>query len=51
MKDKLLKIVEFMQKNIKADDYTLVVNSKERQDTRFAQNSITQHMSGSSTYL
>jgi predicted Zn-dependent protease len=48
MRDKLTKIAEFMQKHIQADDYELWIYFNNSQDTRFAQNSITQHMSGDS---
>jgi len=37
-----------MQKHIKADDYTLFISHDDTQHTRFAQNSITQHISGDS---
>jgi predicted Zn-dependent protease len=48
MRERLTKIADFMQKHIKADDYELWVSYNESQDTRFAQNSITQHISGDS---
>src|SRR5215469_9519397 len=46
MKNKLMNIAKFMQKNIKADDYELWVSCDDTQNTRFAQNSITQHIHG-----
>ena len=46
MKDQLLKIAQFIQKNTQADDYELFVYSNETQNTRFAQNSVTQHITG-----
>ena len=49
MKEKLMKYIEFMEKNIKADDYEIYISYDENQDTRFAQNSITQHIAGDQT--
>jgi predicted Zn-dependent protease len=46
MKEKMTKIAEFIQKNVKADDYEIYVIYNDTQHTRFAQNSITQHMVG-----
>ena len=42
----LQKITKFLQKHIKADDYNLYVAYDNTQHTRFAQNSITQHIQG-----
>ncbi|MCL2063361.1 MAG: metallopeptidase TldD-related protein [Candidatus Cloacimonetes bacterium] len=46
MKEKIMSIAEFMKKNINADDFKLYVNYNDEQCTRFAQNTITQHISG-----
>ena len=46
MKEKIMSIAEFMKKNITADDFKIYVGYKDEQCTRFAQNSITQHISG-----
>lgn len=46
MNDRLKKIIDFMKENINADDYTLKLNLTDDRHTRFAQNAITQHMSG-----
>jgi len=40
------KAAEFIRKNVKADDYTLSINGSEDLLTRFAQNGITQHITG-----
>jgi len=45
-KDKLHKILKFVQKHSKADDFEIYVSYNDTQDTRFAQNSITQHLAG-----
>jgi len=46
VKDRLQKILKFMQKHSKADDYEIYVSYNDTQNTRFAQNSITQHIAG-----
>lgn len=43
---KIQKIHEYIQKHIKADDYTLSIYENESHETRFAQNGITQHIAG-----
>jgi len=46
MKKELMNIAEFMKNNINSDDFSIYVNYNDEQCTRFAQNSITQHISG-----
>jgi predicted Zn-dependent protease len=46
MKEQIKKAAEFIAKNTKADDYSLAISEIEKQDTRYAQNRITQNMSG-----
>ena len=46
MKDKMMEIANFIKKNANADDYKIYVWYSDEQCTRFAQNSITQHISG-----
>ena len=46
MKEKLMNIAEFIKRNINADDFELYVLFNDEQCTRFAQNTITQHISG-----
>jgi len=48
MKARLQKIMKFIQKHLHADDHEISVYYRDSQDTRFAQNSITQHMAGDS---
>jgi hypothetical protein len=40
------KIVKYIQTNCKADDWSLNISEDDSHETRFAQNSITQHISG-----
>jgi len=40
------KAAEFIRKNVSADDFTLSINGSEDLLTRFAQNGITQHITG-----
>ncbi|MCK9328306.1 MAG: metallopeptidase TldD-related protein [Candidatus Cloacimonetes bacterium] len=46
MKEKLMTIADFLRKNVKADDYSISISYTNTHYTRFAQNSITQHMQG-----
>ncbi|MCL1826810.1 MAG: metallopeptidase TldD-related protein [Candidatus Cloacimonetes bacterium] len=46
MKEILRKHIDFMQKHAAADDYEITISMSESQDTRFAQNSVTQHIGG-----
>ncbi|MCK4979869.1 MAG: hypothetical protein KAS62_05700, partial [Candidatus Delongbacteria bacterium] len=46
MKDLIKNAAEFIAKNCKADDYSFSVFQTEKQDTRYAQNRVTQNMSG-----
>ena len=46
MKDRMNNIAQFIQSNANADDYEIHVLYNETQNTRFAQNSITQHITG-----
>lgn len=41
-----MKIHEYIREHIKADDYTLGIYNNESHETRFAQNGITQHITG-----
>lgn len=45
------KAIKFIQKNCKADDYFIYIWSKDSHETRFAQNTITQHIAGTNTKL
>ena len=45
------KAIKFIQKNCKADDYNIYIWTKDSHETRFAQNTITQHMAGTNTKL
>ncbi len=45
-KQGMQKAAEFIRKNINADDFTFSINGSEDLLTRFAQNGITQHISG-----
>ncbi|MDD3050489.1 MAG: metallopeptidase TldD-related protein [Candidatus Cloacimonetes bacterium] len=46
MKDRLYEAGEFIRKHSKADDFTLFIRGNDTLQTRFAQNAITQHISG-----
>lgn len=46
MINKLKTTIEFIKKHIDADDYAVEARIKDSLDTRFAQNRITQNMSG-----
>lgn len=46
MREKLMTLADFIRKNIKADDYSVSIVYSVDQHTRFAENSITQHISG-----
>ena len=41
------KAIKYIQKNCKADDYFIYIWVKDSHETRFAQNTITQHIAGS----
>lgn len=45
------KAAEYIRKNCQANDYTFSMNSTDKLLTRFAQNGITQHISGENSYL
>ena len=45
-KQDMQKAAEFIRKNVNADDFTFSINGSEDLLTRFAQNGITQHISG-----
>lgn len=42
----MMKAADFIRKNVSADDFTFSINSTEDLLTRFAQNGITQHITG-----
>lgn len=44
--NEMQKAAKFIRKNVSADDFTLSINGSEDLLTRFAQNGITQHISG-----
>ncbi len=46
MINKLIKTIDFIKQNIDADDYQINAKIKDSLDTRFAQNRITQNISG-----
>ena len=46
MKEQFKKAAEIIANNCKADDYSCSISQTEKQDTRYAQNIITQNMSG-----
>lgn len=46
MQEQFKKAAQFVAENVKADDYSLTIYEIEKQDTRYAQNRITQNMSG-----
>jgi predicted Zn-dependent protease len=46
MRPELTKIIKFLKKHISADDFKLYVYHNDTQDTRFAENAITQHIAG-----
>ena len=46
MKEQFKKAAEFIANNCKADDYSFSILQTEKQDTRYAQNRVTQNMSG-----
>jgi len=48
-KQDMQKAAEFIRKNMQADDFTLDISGSDELLTRFAQNGITQHISGSKT--
>jgi predicted Zn-dependent protease len=50
-KEQMQKAAEYIRKNCQADDYTFSMNSTDNLLTRFAQNGITQHISGENMYL
>ncbi|MBM4403788.1 MAG: hypothetical protein FJ042_05340 [Candidatus Cloacimonetes bacterium] len=41
------QILEYIKQHCTADDWTITINEKDSHETRFAQNSITQHIAGS----
>ena len=49
MKEKLMNYAKIIQNQTSADDYEIMTTASESQDTRFAQNSITQHIAGDYT--
>ncbi|MDD2331373.1 MAG: metallopeptidase TldD-related protein [Candidatus Cloacimonetes bacterium] len=46
MNSKLKKIVQYVEKNCQADDFTLNIFLEDSHETRFAQNAVTQHIAG-----
>ncbi len=40
------KITEYLKKHVSADDYQVKISAKDSHETRFAQNSVTQHIAG-----
>ena len=50
-KEQMQKAAEYVRKNCQADDYTFSMNSTDNLLARFAQNGITQHISGENMYL
>lgn len=51
MNAKYEKIVEYVKKHVKADDYNLRVAARNSHETRFAQNAITQHIAGENIHI
>ena len=45
-KKQIQKAVEYIRKNCSADDFSFGINNSDEHLTRFAQNGITQHISG-----
>ena len=46
MKEKINTIAQFIKQNANAEDYEVIIIYNDTQNTRFAQNSITQHITG-----
>lgn len=50
-KDEFLRIKKYIEENCRADDYSVNLSLKRKNDIRFAQNSITQNMEGEKAFL
>lgn len=51
MSKNIEKALRYIEKNCKADDYSISIWTKDSHETRFAQNTITQHISGDNLQL